>query len=152
MKRLFIVLLSVVLCLSFTTGCGAEGAEVKISFQIGSPTMTVNGVEKPIDGEGTVPVITDGRTLLPIRAVIEELGGAVGWDGETRTVALELNGDIILMQADSNTAFLNEEARSLDVAPAIINGRTMLPIRFVAESFNLNVEWDGETQTVTITR
>ena len=91
-------------------------------------------------------------TLLPIRAVIEELGGAVGWENETQTVALELNGDIILMQVDSNTAFLNEEARSLDVAPAIINGRTMLPIRFVAESFNLNVEWDGETQTVTITK
>jgi hypothetical protein len=49
--------------------------------------MTVNGVKKEIDpGRGTVPVIVKGRTLVPIRAIIEELGGTIGWDGNERKV------------------------------------------------------------------
>ncbi len=130
----------------------AADAGTVIKLQIGSPTMTVNGEEQEIDpGRGTVPIAQNERTLLPIRAVIEALGGSVTWDGETQTVMLAYKGDIITMVIGSTTAYINEEAQTLDVAPVVIDERTMLPIRFVAEGFKLGVDWDGETQTVTVT-
>ena len=113
--------------------------------------MSVNGTKTEIDpGNGTKPVIVEGRTLVPIRAIIESFGGNVGWDGKTQTVELKMGNDTIKLIINSKTAYLNGSAKTLDVAPAIINERTMLPIRFVAEGFGLSVGWDGNTQTVTI--
>ena len=54
------------------------------------------------------------------------------------------------MQIGSETAYVNEQEVQLDVAPKIIKNRTLVPIRFISETFNLNVEWDEESQTVVI--
>ena len=121
-------------------------------MQIGSPVMTVNGVEKTIDDEGSTPVIVNERTLLPVRAVVEEMGGAVGWEADTRTAVLNYGDKEVRLVIDSATAYLNGEATEIDTAPAIINDRTMLPIRFIAENFDFTVGWDGDTQTVTISK
>jgi len=127
--------------------------DVVVSMQINNPIMEVNGVDAEIDaGRGTSPVVTNGRTLVPIRAIIEAFGGVVGWDGNTQTVTLTMNDDKINLVINSNTAYLNNVAHTLDVAPTVINERTMLPIRFVAEGFNLGVAWDGDTQTVSVIR
>ena len=130
MKKLISVLLSMCMLLSLTlTACAAEEtqteSETTIILKIGSPTMTVNGKDMPIDEQGTVPVIVNGRTLLPVRAVVEQMGGTVAWNGEEKT---------------------------LDVAPTVMNDRTMLPIRFIAESFKFSVLWDDKAQTVTISK
>lgn len=126
-------------------------ADVIVSLQIDNPIMEVNGADAEIDaGRGTKPVITNGRTLVPIRAIIEAFGGTVGWEESTKSVLLNMEDDTIKLVIDSNRAYLNSSPQTLDVAPAIINGRTMLPIRFVAEGFNLGVAWDGSTQTVSI--
>ncbi len=131
----------------------AKNEDVVVSLQINNPIMEVNGVEAEIDeGNGTKPVVENGRTLVPIRAIIEAFGGVVGWEGTTRTVKLSMGDDVIELVIDSNIAYLNNQAHMLDVAPVVINERTMLPIRFVAESFNLGVAWEGNTQTVTIIR
>ena len=114
--------------------------------------MTVNGEEMPIDEQGTVPVIADNRTLLPVRAIVEKMGGAVDWNGETQEVTLNCGIDEIRLVIDSTTAYLNDETQTLDVAPVVINDRTMLPIRFIAESFKFDVDWNGEEQKVTITK
>ncbi len=125
----------------------------ELVLQINNPIMTVNGVEKEIDpGMGTSPVILNDRTLLPIRAVIEEIGGTVDWNGAAQEVTLKYGQDEIRLTIDSTTAHLNNEVQTLDTAPTIINDRTMLPIRFIAESFDFDVDWDGTTQTVTITK
>ena len=125
--------------------------EIVISMQIGEPDMTVNGETQEIDpGMGTVPVIVNDRTLLPVRAAVETLGGEVSWNGDTRTAALSYDGNTIELTIDSPTAYLNGAAQTLDTTPVIINDRTMLPIRFIAESFGFDVEWDQSTQTVTI--
>lgn len=138
------------------TGCAA-GAETdmknsgtEIVLQIGNPNMTVNGTEKTIDSEGTAPLIVNERTLLPIRAVIEEIGGEVGWNGETSEVTLTYGNDEIKLEIGSTEAYLNGKKADLDTAPAIIGGRTMLPIRFIAESFKFEVKWDGKTQKITV--
>ena len=156
MKKLISILLTFAFVMSFMTGCSAAEPEKNNKFtltmQIGNPVMTVNGEEKNIDENGTVPVVLNGRTLVPIRAIIEAMGGDVKWDGETSTAVLTLGEDIITLTIGSETAFFNEEKHTLDVAPKIINDRTMLPIRFIAESFKFGVDWDEKTETITITK
>ena len=166
-KKLISILLTFAFFMSFMTGCSAAGqteniqlsgtetekaAEFVLKMQIGTPIMTVNGEEKQIDEQGTVPVIENDRTLVPIRAIIEAMGGDVKWDSETNTAVLTLGDDIITLNIGSETAFFNEEKHTLDVAPKIINDRTMLPIRFIAESFKFGVDWDEKTETITITK
>ena len=158
MKKLILILLTFVLAMSFMTGCSAAEQSTEttekfvLTMQIGNPVMMVNGEEKNIDDNGTVPVVESGRTLVPIRAIIEAMGGDVKWDGETNTAVLTLGDDIITLVIGSETAFLNEEKHTLDVEPKIINDRTMLPIRFIAESFKFSVDWDEKTETITITK
>ena len=151
MKKLLSIF--IIICMMFTmlTGIAAEN-DLMLSLQIGNSVMTVNGTEKPIDAEGTAPVIVNDRTLLPVRAVVEEMGGTVGWDGDMQTVTLNYNVDEIRLVIDNTTAYLNNAAQVLDVAPTIINDRTLLPIRFIAESFKFEVAWNENTQTVTITK
>jgi alkylhydroperoxidase/carboxymuconolactone decarboxylase family protein YurZ len=130
-----------------------ETEETIITMQIGNPNMTVNNETLEIDhGMGTTPVIQNDRTLLPVRAIIEALGGAVEWNGDTRTATLSYGDDTIALTIDNTTAYLNNAPQTLDVAPVIINDRTMLPIRFIAENFGFDVDWTQETQTVTITK
>ncbi len=147
---IFIFICSTCVCFSVSA---ADDTDVVVSLQINDPIMEVNGVETEIDvGRGTKPIITDGRTLVPIRAIIEAFDGVVGWDGATQTVTLTMADDVITLVINNKTAYLNNTAHTLDVAPTVINGRTMLPIRFIAEGFNLGVAWEGDTQTVTIIR
>lgn len=130
----------------------ASAGEQIIKLQIGNPNMTVNEDTVEIDpGQGAVPVIINDRTLLPVRLVIETVGGSVGWEQETQTMTLTYNNDEIRLIIGSSTAYMNNEAHTLDTAHVIINERTMLPIRFIAESFKFGVDWAEETQTVTIT-
>ena len=113
--------------------------------------MTVDGAVQPIDEEGTVPVIVNDRTLVPVRAIIEAAGGTVAWNGGTQETTLNYNEGVIRLTIGNTTAYLNNEAQTLDVAPAIIGDRTMLPIRFIAEGFGFTVGWDGAAGTVSIT-
>lgn len=156
MKKLISILLTFAFVFLSMTGCSAAESEKNSQFtltmQIGNPVMTVNGEEKDIDENGTVPVIDNDRTLVPIRAIIEAMGGSVLWDSETNTAVLTLGRDKITLNIGSETAFFNEEKHTLDVAPKIINDRTMLPIRFIAESFKFAVDWDDKTETITITK
>ena len=127
--------------------------DVVVSMQINNPTMQVNGIKSEIDaGRATTPVIVNDRTLVPIRAIVEAFDGDVIWDGATQTVELSMDGDTITLVINSNRAYLNNKACTLDVAPAIINERTMLPIRFIAESFNLGVAWESDSRTISIIR
>lgn len=131
-------------------------AEVKpnrtIVLTVGNPNMIVNGEPREIDpGQGTAPVIVNGRTFLPIRAVIEAMGGTVGWDGAAQKVTINNKGIILELIIGSTTAKVNGHTAELEVAPYISDtGRTMLPLRFVTESLGCDVEWEWTTKTVTI--
>ena len=159
MKKTVSIILSLIMMLSLTlTGCAAENemttvqGNTEIILQIGNPVMAVNGTEKAIDNEGTTPLIQNDRTLLPVRAIIEEIGGSVGWNGEKNEVTLNYGDDEIKLTIDNTDAFLNGNKVVLDTAPTIIGDRTMLPIRFIAESFKFDVKWEAETQKVIITK
>lgn len=155
MKKLLPLFLALIMTVFSSVGCSAqettESTEgIEIILTINKPTMLVNDTETNIDEEGTAPVIINDRTLLPVRAVVEAMGGSVEWNGNSRTVTLTKNEDTIRLTIDSDKAFLNDDSITLDTAPIIINERTMLPIRFIAESFNFNVEWNEQAQEVII--
>jgi len=122
-----------------------------IKLQIGSPVMTVNGKEQPIDENGTVPIVKNNRTLLPVRTVVEAMGGAVKWEYTDETLTLTHGSDVFRLTIGSTTAYINDNPKTLDTTPVIINSRTMLPIRLIAESFGFNVVWDSFDSMVTIT-
>jgi len=123
----------------------------QIILQIGSPYMTINGIQKEIDpGKGTSPKLVDGRTILPIRAIIEELGGTVGWDGTNSKVTIQLNSNTIELWIGNKTTYINGTSKQTDVAPQIINSRTMIPLRYVIDNLGYDVVWDGNTKKVTI--
>lgn len=95
MKKILSILMTLVFAMSMITGCSAaENTEntnngFVLTMQIGNPMMNVNGESREIDpGRGTVPVAENDRTLVPIRAIIEAMGGTVNWDEETQTVTI----------------------------------------------------------------
>ena len=98
----------------------------------------------------TAPVIIDGRTLVPVRAIFENLGAEVGWDNATKTVTATTAEQKIILTLNSATAYVDDVQKTLDVPAQSINGRTMVPVRFVAESLGCEVLWDADTQTVHI--
>ena len=157
-KALSVLLVLCVLTAMYSmAGCSAEttaaGEASSIVLQVDNPMMTVDGVQKEIDpGRGTVPLVVNDRTLVPVRAIVEEMGGTVAWDENTQTATLTYGSDEIRLTLDSTAAYLNGEEQTLDVAPISVNDRTMLPIRFIAESFRFDVAWDEEQQLVTITK
>jgi len=145
-----------VFAMSMITGCVAAEKTTEnfvITMQVGNPVMTVNGMEQEIDsGNETAPVVIGNRTLVPIRSIIEAMGGTVGWVQETQTATLNYGSDEIRLVIDSTTAYLNGDVHTLDIVPTIINDRIMLPIRFIAESFKFDVDWTQKSQTITITK
>lgn len=124
----------------------------KIVLEVGSKYMIISGQEKEIDpGNGTKVIINNGRTFLPIRAVIEAMGGEVEWDGVDKKVSIYLNNNKIHLWIGNKTAKVNGSYKESDVAPYISDsGRTMLPLRFIVENLDCEVDWDGLTKRVTI--
>ena len=119
-----------------------------ITLSVGSMVAHLDGRIVTLD---TPPVIVSGRTLVPLRPIIEGLGGAITWVPETRSVEVEFNGTALLLQIGNRTAVVNGKAVILDVPAAIMNGRTVLPVRFVSEHLGADVQWEQLTKTVTIT-
>lgn len=120
--------------------------------------MVVNNKELSATG-----VSIDGRTLVPLRAIGEALGAAVQWDAGKQEIRIEKmlyqadsrgvvtdSNRIILMNVGSKQILENGTARELDVAPQIINGSTMVPVRAVTDFLEATVNWDDASRTVTV--
>jgi hypothetical protein len=122
-----------------------------ILMQIGKDTMSVNGALVEIDpGRGAAPILENGRTLLPIRAVIEAMGGSAEWDAGEQKILLSVLSHTLEMWVGRRDMTVDGSAAAMDIAPEIINGRTMLPLRFVAENTGCLIEWIGSTQEIVI--
>lgn len=118
----------------------AAEAGKTIKLQIGSRIVNVDNEAVIYDA---VPVIRNERTLVPIRIITEALGGKVDWNGATKEVTLSINDKEIKMA-------IGKTLEKYGVAPVIIDGRTFVPVRFVADELGAEVAWDEATKTVTI--
>jgi len=120
-----------------------------IQMDVNNPYMIVNGATQEIDpGRGTTPQIINSRTLVPIRAIIESMGGTVEWEAASEKITLTVNGHIISMWLNKKELAVDGKSQIMDVVPVSINGRTMVPVRFAAENAGCEVEWIESTKTV----
>lgn len=97
------------------------------------------------------PEIKNQRTMVPVRAVGEAIGADVEWVQDKGQVVMTRAGSTVTMTLDSTTADIDGRKVEMDVAPYALNGRTLLPARYVAEFFGQKVDWDGERKEVLIT-
>ncbi len=110
-------------------------------------TVKVNGDSVDFD---QAPISSNGRVLVPLRAIFEALGAQVKWDNATRTVTATKGATNITVVIDNNSPTVNGVSKKLDVPAQIVNGRTLVPVRFISESLGAVVEWNEGTQTVSI--
>lgn len=112
----------------------------------GDISVTLDG--ENISFSNQEPVISEGRTLIPLRGVFEKLGYAISWDNETKTAELTKDQTSVKVSANASQFSVNDKSVDLDVPAQIINGSMMLPLRAVGEATGLSVSWNSETKTV----
>lgn len=113
---------------------------------VGSPRAEAFGKTTFVDPENmeVSPLISDGRTLVPLRFIAESFGAEVSWDGDTKTVSINAEGKNIALIIGSKKITVNGEESELDVPAQVISERTVIPLRAVAEALGKEVFWDGK--------
>ncbi len=109
--------------------------------------MQINGRLLDTDVD---PLILEGRTMVPIRAILSALGATLDWNQEDQTILINKGAYSVKMQIGNKRAFVNGKEVEMDAPPRIINGRTMGPVRFIAENFGCDVQWDRDQRLITI--
>lgn len=106
------------------------------------------------NGNKVDPQLVNDRTMVPVRKIFEVLGATIEWDGATETVTAKTEEKVMKLQINNNVATVTTgdvvEEITLDAAPVVIDGRTLVPVRFISETLGLKVGWDQMTQTVII--
>ncbi len=119
-----------------------------------APAQAESEVKIELDGyplsSDMSPVIIKDRTFVPFRAIAEAMNVRVEWNNENRSINAYSGNQSLLLQVGSTTAYINGTPFSLEVAPEIINNRTLIPLRFFSTAFNCDVEWSEATRTVKI--
>ncbi len=138
MRKILSIILAIAIVFSFT----AAMAEEKVV------SVEVNGKAMVFDVD---PIIVEGRTLVPLRAIFEELGAQVAWEDEDQTVTSFKGDTVVILQIGTPTIFINNESKELDVPAQLVNSRTLVPLRAVSEAFGAQVDWSEAEWKVTIT-
>ena len=126
-----------------------EVSEIRLTIGNSTITKVTDGVDVPVQFD-VAPIIREGRTYVPVRGIFEIAGAEILWDGEKRAATVKTDSNEVVVIIDNPEAFVNGKAAVMDAPPVIIDGRTLIPLRFISENLGYEVSWDGETQTVTI--
>ena len=135
------------LCVLMSTGMLFSGVTVAYGEE-SNISLQINGSE--ISAE-VPPTIIDGRTMVPVRAIFEAVGANIDFDAETKTITARKGDTTVNMTVGANAITVNNKEVQLDAPAVIVNGRTLAPARFVAETFGYTVQWDAENKIVKIT-
>ncbi|HEX2946686.1 MAG TPA: stalk domain-containing protein [Clostridia bacterium] len=138
-RKIFCILITVLLLSSISVPAGAAQEPIQV---------TINDI--PAEFE-VAPVISGGSTLVPLRAIFEAFGASVDWDNKNKKVTGIKGNTKIELQIGNKTAYVDGKPVNLDVPGTIVNGSTMVPARFISESFGAEITWTGSTRTVSIT-
>ena len=150
-KKVIPIILALVMVFSVFCIPAVNAQGNVIIMKLGDPNMTVDGAVVEIDpGRGTAPMIYNDRTVIPIRSLVESLGGNVAWDAGEQKITLTANGHTVEMWVDKTNIVVDGESKTVDVAPVIINERTMVPVRFAAENLGFDVGWNDATKEITV--
>jgi hypothetical protein len=108
----------------------------------------VNG--ESVNFGSVLPVIKNNWTLVPFRAISDSLKAEVTWDPTEQSMTVTKNGVVVKLVIGSTTALVDGKEITLDAPAEIINGRTLIPVRFIATAFNADVQWEPESQSVVV--
>ncbi|MCD1261744.1 hypothetical protein B5M42_023385 [Paenibacillus athensensis] len=128
------------------------------------PVLIKSDPAQPDEAFDTIKVDVDGRaltfeqfpqlihdtTMVPMRAIFEKLGAQIAWDPNAAAVTASKDGLTLRIAIGANVAEVNGESIKLDTPAVLLNGTTLIPVRFVAESLGAKVGWDNTTHTVSI--
>lgn len=128
---------------------GPVKAQRKIVLKIDAKAVRVDDQTLTLD---VAPFVQNGRTLVPLRFIGEQLGATIAWDQAEQRVTYTKGNTVIQLWIGRQEAMVDGQAVALDVPPQIVNGRTMVPVRFVAQALGAAIGWNGETSEVTITQ
>lgn len=155
MKKLISMLLMMVMLL--TTASGVFAADEKFNATVDGKPGSYLKVNVEIDGKnmtGDVPAIIYGSTtMVPVRFVTEGIGGEVEWVQKTQEVVIKLRSKVMSVKLGSREAIVDGVKKYIpsDVSsPVAMNGRIMIPLRFVSENFGAEVDWNNSTRTATV--
>ena len=112
-----------------------------------SPYVVLNN---KILGFDVPPIIEDGSTLVPMRFLFEQMGADVEWDGKTKTATATLGDKEITFSIDNVNARINNKPAKMDVPARLVNGKTMVPLRFLSENMGYDVDWDADSRTAIV--
>lgn len=112
-----------------------------------SAIVTIDGIVQHYEQR---PVIVDGTTMVPLRAIFEALGARIEWDTQTSTVTARKEFKQVTLTIGKTQAFVDSTEKTLDQPAMLMGGSTMVPLRFVSTAFGAEVGWDGATRTVSI--
>ncbi len=152
-KKIFLLICTIVALT--TINIYAKPIQMDLFYQGTHHHYQAEEVKITIDGETLIPkdmpaVIIEDRVMLPMRQVAQELGCDVVWNEEMQEIYLTNPNDVIVFHVGRNTGYQNGKEFTMDVPAQIINNRTMLPVRALANALHKNITWDEPTRTVSI--
>lgn len=143
MKKRILKTVTAILFIIFIAGALTVGAENR------APQVLINGVQVEFD---VLPVIEEGRTLIPIRTVSEKMGYAVEWDGTAERVEIKNGNDTLELYIGKESYIKNGTQKQADTFARIKDGRTLVPLRLIAEEFGCTVRWLSDEYTAEIVK
>lgn len=120
------------------------------AFAKAQPPIKIRVNNKTVQFEIS-PIIENGTTLVPFRAILEELGASVEWNEKTKTITCRKKTKTVLMKIGSKTMTVGNNHINLDVSPKIINNRTLIPLRAISQAFDAEVDWNAKSRIIDIT-
>lgn len=132
---------------TITASSSSTTSSKKMVFKIGSTLHTVDGVLQTMEA---APAIISGRAIIPVRAVGDFLSAQTSYNETNRTVLIKISSKEIMLAIGLPQARVNGAWVNLDSPATIINGRTLVPVRFISEHFGATVSWDAASQEVTV--
>ena len=112
--------------------------------------MTYVRLKDNILGFETPPVIENGSMLVPMRFLFEQMGADVEWNQETQTATATLDNKAVTFSIDNVNARINNKPAKMDVPARLVNGKTMVPLRFLSENMGYDVDWDADSRTAIV--
>lgn len=154
MKKFISLILALSMLMSFACIVSADETnvpeKVEISFKVGDSTLMINGAPVTVE---TPYIAGAGTTLVPLRVITEAFGAKVTWVNETKEIILEYPDVNIKLQIGNINAIVNDHTETLPEAPVLSpNGVTMVPLRFISETFGATVGYDNATAAITVVK
>ncbi|MNJ31987.1 Protease inhibitor precursor [compost metagenome] len=133
---------------SSKTSTSSKNTAPKKGYTTVDITLVVNGSIVPLDQKA---VLVNGTVLIPLKNLFDALGATLEWNQAMKKITASKGDTTVELTVDSTAAQKQDKPLTLQAKPIVINGYTMVPARFAAESFDADVDWDPQSNTITIT-